>query len=170
VTQRLFMRSWRVQVGPFATTDLDCSFKIERTTAARPGTCELTLYNLSAEHRAQILALPRRRSFGSAAGAANPQTVVEVSAGYVEAERPVIFRGNLRRAVQKREHPEWTLELGAGDGEFALRRARGGQAARHRVDFGQGRQIIVEQLGQNGLRRPVGHRARKAQAQMAFGV
>ena len=128
MTQRLFMRSWRVQVGPFATTDLDCSFKIERTTAARPGTCELTLYNLSAEHRAQILALPRRRSFGSAAGAANPQTVVEVSAGYVEAERPVIFRGNLRRAVQKREHPEWTLELGAGDGEFALRRARGGQA------------------------------------------
>ena len=54
MTQRLFMRSWRVQVGPFATTDLDCSFKIERTTAARPGTCELTLYNLSAEHRAQI--------------------------------------------------------------------------------------------------------------------
>lgn len=128
MTQRLFRRAWRVQVGPFASTDVDCAFKIERSAAARPGTCELTIYNLSADHRAQILALPRRRSFGSAAGAANPQTVVEVSAGYLEAERPVIFRGNLRRAVQKREHPDWMMEVTAGDGEFALRRARGTRA------------------------------------------
>lgn len=128
MTQRLFRRAWRVQVGPFATTDLDVAFKVERSVAARPGTCELTLWGLSEAQRGQILSLPRRRSFGSAAGAASPQTVVELSAGYVDAERPVIFRGNLRRAVQKREHPEWAIELSAGDGEFAIRGARGGRA------------------------------------------
>ena len=126
MTQRLFMRSWRVQVGPFATTDLDCSFKIERSTAARPGTCELVLYNLSPEHRAQILALPRRRSFGSAAGAANPQTVVEVSAGYVEASRPVIFRGNLRRAVESASTPSgrWRSARGMANSRCGARGAR----------------------------------------------
>src|SRR3546814_2996830 len=44
------------------------------------------------------------------------------------------------------------------------------QAARHRVDFGQRGQIVVEQFGQDRLRRPRRHRARKAEAQMAFGI
>lgn len=128
MTQQLFRRAWRIQVGPFASSDLDIAFKVERTTSARPGTCEVTLWGLSETQRAQILALPRRRAFGSATGERSPQTLVELSAGYVDAERPVIFRGNLRRAVQKREHPEWTIELSAGDGEYALRRSRGTRA------------------------------------------
>src|SRR3546814_5936891 len=44
------------------------------------------------------------------------------------------------------------------------------QAARHRVDFGQRGQIVVEQFGQDRLRRPRRPRARKAEAQMAFGI
>jgi hypothetical protein len=121
---RLFRRAWRVQVGPFVSTDLDCTFKVTRSVAARPGTCELSLYGLSAEQRSQILALPRRRPFGSAVQVVNAGTILEVSAGYVDAERPVIFRGNLRRAFQKRQLPETWLELSGGDGEYAIRSAR----------------------------------------------
>jgi hypothetical protein len=121
---RLFRRAWRVQVGPFESTDLDCTFKVSRSVAARPGTCELTLYGLSAEQRSQILALPRRRPFGSAVQVVNAGTILEVSAGYQDAERPIIFRGNLRRAFQRRQLPETWLELSGGDGEYAIRSAR----------------------------------------------
>lgn len=124
----LWRRAWRVQVGPFVSTDLDLSFKVQRSVASRAGTCELTIYGLSETQRSQILALPRRRAFGSAVGERRDGTVVELSAGYLEGERPVIFRGNLRRAVQKREHPEWSVELTAGDGEFAIRTARSRRA------------------------------------------
>lgn len=121
---KLFDRSWRVQVGPFETTDLDCIFKVSRSVAARPGTCEVSLYNLSREQREQILALPRRRPFGSAVQVANAGTILEVSAGYVGSERPIIFRGNLRRAFARRSHPDTWLELSGGDGEYAIRSAR----------------------------------------------
>ena len=119
----LFRRAWRLQVGTFASTDIDLAFKVSRSTAARPGTCEVTIYGLTEAHRQEILRMPRRRAFGSAAGERSAGTVVELSAGY-EEERPVIFRGDLRRVMQKREHPEWMVELTAGDGEFAIRNAR----------------------------------------------
>jgi hypothetical protein len=128
MTQQLFRRAWRVQVGPFASTDLDIAFKVERTTSARPGRCELTLWGLSGSQRAEILAMPRRSAFGSAVGGTAPQTIVELSAGYEGATRPMIFRGNLRRAKQKREHPEWAVELSAADGSFAMQSARGSRA------------------------------------------
>ena len=121
---RLFRRAWRVQVGPFETTALDCAFKITRSVAARPGTCEITLRGLSREQREQILALPRRRPFGSAVQVVNAGTILEVSAGYVDAERPIVFRGNLRRAFARRSHPDTWLELSGGDGEYAIRSAR----------------------------------------------
>lgn len=128
MTQRLFQRAWRVQVGAFASEDLDCAFKVERTTSARPGTCELTLWGLSASQRAEILAMPRRSPFGGATGATAPQTIVQLSAGYEGATRPMIFQGNLRRARQKREHPEWTVELRAADGSYGMHGARGSRA------------------------------------------
>jgi len=119
----LFGRRWRVQIGGFETTDVDIAFKIERTIAARPGHLELTLYNLTADHRHEILKAPRRQYFGSALGERRPGTLVELSAGYAD-ERPVIFRGDLRRARQTREAPEWMVTVEAGDGGFALRNAR----------------------------------------------
>lgn len=119
----LFKRAWRVQVGGFESTDVDIAFKLERTLAARPGHLELTIYNLTEDHRHEILKAPRRQHFGSALGERRPGTLVELSAGY-EGERPVIFRGDLRRARQTREAPEWMVTIEAGDGGFAMRNAR----------------------------------------------
>ncbi len=128
MTQELFRRAWRVQVGPFASEDLDITFKVTRTTSARPGSCELTLWGLSSSQRNEILSMPRRSPFGSAVGGTAPQTLVQLSAGYQGATRPMIFQGNLRRAKQVRELPEWKVELTAADGSFAMHTARGSRA------------------------------------------
>ena len=57
---RLFRRVYRVQVGTLATEDVDVTFKVTRTLAAHPGTCEITLYNLSEAHRREL----RPNAFG----------------------------------------------------------------------------------------------------------
>lgn len=107
---RLYARRWRVQVGELVSTDLDIRFKGKRTSAARPGTLELEVYNLSEAHRGEVLAARRG-------------TLVELRAGYADA-CPVVFRGDLRRAVQKRDGVEWITTITAGDGEYAIRTAR----------------------------------------------
>ena len=43
---KLFDRRWRVTVGTLASGEIDLRFKVTRTLHARPGTCELELFNL----------------------------------------------------------------------------------------------------------------------------
>lgn len=126
---RLFGRRWRVQVGELVSADLDLSFKVTRQHAARPGTAEITLYNLTPSHRSEILKSPRARHWllsapGQPDTPGQAGTVVELAAGY-GTEAPTIFRGTLRRVVQKREGAtDWTITVTAGDGAYAIRNAR----------------------------------------------
>lgn len=142
----LFRRAWRVQIGGFESTDVDITFKLERTLAARPGHLELTLYNLTEDHRHEILKAPRRQHFGSALGERRPGTLVELSAGY-EGQRPVIFRGDLRRARQTREQPEWMLTVEAADGGFAMRNARISRAFAADTALADVIEAIAESMG-----------------------
>lgn len=105
----LFGRRWRVQVGTLVTSDVDITFKIKRTLASRPGTLELSLYNLSADHRAEIEGSRR-------AG-------VQLDAGYVGAVS-MLFAGDVRRASTKRDGTDLVTTVTAGDGEHAVRNAR----------------------------------------------
>lgn len=107
---KLIGRRWRVQIGEIASEDLDLTFKAKRTSAARPGTLELVVFNFNEAHRNEVLAARRG-------------TLVELSAGYEDA-RPVIFRGDLRRATHKRDGLNWLVTVTAGDGEYAIRTAR----------------------------------------------
>lgn len=107
----LFRRAWRVQVGSLDVSDLAITFKAKRTLAQRAGTLELTIRNLSPEHRREIQTARRFRTF------------VEVQAGYVGG-MSLIFRGDLRKAVPAREGTDWIVKVTAGDGEHALRSAR----------------------------------------------
>jgi hypothetical protein len=110
----LFLRRWRITIGTLQTEDLDCSFKITRTLRATPGTCELTVRNLSASQRGEAQALRRG--------------LVRVEAGYESSGVFVLFQGNSRRVTIKREGDDWTTKVTAGDGEFAIRQARGGRS------------------------------------------
>lgn len=108
---RLFDRRWRVQVGSLDASALACKFKISRSLYGYAGTCDLEIRNLSEDHRREILASPRRRTF------------VEVQAGYVDG-LALLFRGDKRKAVPVREGTDWIVKITAGDGEHALRNAR----------------------------------------------
>lgn len=107
----LFRRAWRVQVGTLDVSALAVSFKCKRTLAQRAGTLDLTIRNLTEEHRREI---QRARRF---------HTFVEVMAGY-RGGMSLIFRGDLRKAVPARDGTDWVTKVTAGDGEHALRTAR----------------------------------------------
>lgn len=104
----LFGRRWRVQVGELDVSELDVTFTVKRTLRARPGTCELKVYNLDPSHRAELTAARR--------------PVVQLSAGYDPP--PLLFRGDARKVVVSREGPDWVTTITAGDGEHAIRTAR----------------------------------------------
>ena len=107
----LFRRAWRVQVGSLDVSDLAIRFKAKRTLAARAGTLDLEIRNLSPEHRREIQNARRFHTF------------VEVHAGYVGG-MSLIFRGDLRKAVPGREGTDWLVKVTAGDGEHAIRSTR----------------------------------------------
>lgn len=117
----LFRRAWRAQVGSLVVADsaagvkgaLDVSFKVKRTLAARAGTLEMEVFNLSQEHRHELATAPRRRTF------------VSLDAGYEGpggASR--IFTGDLRKAVVARSGVDFVVKITAGDGEHSRRSAR----------------------------------------------
>lgn len=109
---KLFRRAWRVQVGTLDASTLACKFKVQRTLAmGRAGHAEIVIFGLTPEHRREIISAPRRRTF------------VELHAGYADG-MSLLFRGDLRKAVQARDGTEWSVTVTAGDGEHAIRNAR----------------------------------------------
>ena len=106
----LFDRRWRVQVGTFDVSDLDCAFKIKKQHAGSPGDCELTVYNLWRDHRDALHATSR--------GA-----YVQIDAGYADGMSR-FFQGTSRRINVLRVRTDWVVKVTAGDGEFGIRRAR----------------------------------------------
>ena len=109
---KLFRRAWRVHVGTLDASTLACKFKVQRTLAmGRAGHAEIVIFGLTPEHRREIISAPRRRTF------------VELHAGYADG-MSLLFRGDLRKAVQSREGTEWMVTVTAGDGEHAIRNAR----------------------------------------------
>lgn len=107
---RLFGRKWRVTVGTLQSEDLDITFKIKRAlTPGKPSTCELSVFNLSKDHRNEIRDATR--------------PAVRVEAGYKDG-MSLLFQGNERQTVSKRDGGDWETKITAGDGEASIRLAR----------------------------------------------
>lgn len=114
---------------------LAASFKITRSLAtARAGSCELTVYNLSREHTAEVAALPRRRTF------------VSVDAGFAEGASR-LFTGDARKIVPSIEGALSKVVVTAGDGEHARRTARVSQAFAAGTPVDRAAQAIADALG-----------------------
>jgi hypothetical protein len=140
---RQFRRAWRIQVGTMLlsqsdgrrTDGLACAFKVTRSLAtSRAGSCELTVYNLSREHTAEVTALPRRRTF------------VSIDAGYAEGMSR-LFTGDSRKIVPGIEGPITKVTVTAGDGEHARRTARVSQAFAAGTSADAAAQAIADALG-----------------------
>lgn len=114
---RLFDRRVDVTVDTIRFQNLDCSFKIKKTLKPQPNTCELTIYNLSEEHIAQLENLrPKEKQATKGIGC-------RIEAGYVDATSQ-IWLGDLRAVLTTREGSDWVTRLESGDGEKAWKNAR----------------------------------------------
>jgi hypothetical protein len=108
--QLLFDKRWDVTVDNINFTQLDGSFKIDKTLKPAPNNCDLTVYNLSPAHRAQLEQLSAK---SKAAAARIP---CKIDAGYA-AGMTQIWLGDLRTAQTTREGPDWVTRISSGDGE-----------------------------------------------------
>lgn len=108
--QLLFDKRWDVTVDTIQFQNLDGSFKVDKTLKPAPNNCELTIFNLSPPHRAQLEQLSAKSK--SAAG----RIACKIDAGYA-AGMTQIWLGDLRTAQTTREGPDWVTRISSGDGE-----------------------------------------------------
>lgn len=106
---RAFGRAWRIQVDTLVVSDLDCTFKVQRTLRPNPNACELLVYNLTKEHRAHLTTHKRQ--------------YLQIEAGY-ESGTSRIFAGDVRKAESEPDGKSWVTKIHAGDGERAMQTAR----------------------------------------------
>jgi hypothetical protein len=113
----LWDRRITVTVDTIQFTALDCRFKVEKTLKPTPNTCELQIWNLNEEHRAQLEELTPP--------ATNATTGIpcSIDAGYKDGTT-LIWLGDLRTAETVRDGPDWVTNLSSGDGEKAWQNAK----------------------------------------------
>ncbi len=104
---RQFDRKWFTQVDGLDLSEVDVSFKIERSTARAPGTAEIRLWNLAPTTRAAVEA----------------GQVIILRAGYEDPPR--LFRGDIRGAYSERVGlTDRVTVVSARDGGHAYSTAR----------------------------------------------
>lgn len=115
----LFPRSWKVQVDTLDVSALDLEFKVLATLKPEPNKCTLTLWNVNADHRAQLL----KRNRPNPASNKLVGVPVQLEAGYTN-NTSVIFSGDLREVSSQRDGVDWKTVLSGDDGGRAYREAR----------------------------------------------
>lgn len=122
---KLFGRKWSVQIDRTTFDDFDMSFSVVKTRKAEPNTCDLRIFNLSADERGALEGTPLVK-LAAKSGPAKHQhkgIPVRITAGYEDADC-VIWQGDLRTVQSKHDGTDWVTELGSGDGEEAYQRSR----------------------------------------------
>lgn len=115
---RLFDRRVTVTVDTIEFTDLDCAFRVEKTIKSQPNTCELSIWNLTEEHQAQLEQLSPKSK-----GPATTGIPCKIDAGYSDGTS-LIWLGDLRTVDTVREGPDWITHLSSGDGARAWKNAK----------------------------------------------
>jgi hypothetical protein len=126
----LYDRRVTITVDDIQFTDLDCSFKIEKTLKPAPNNCDITIYNLTEDHRAQLEQVTPK---GKQPTRGIPCEIVAGYAGGVSQ----IWLGDLRTAHSTYEDVDWVTRLSSGDGE------KGAAHARLQISYGPKTQIDV---------------------------
>lgn len=115
---RLFDRRVTVTVDTLQFSGLDVAFKVEKDLKAKPNTCELSIWNLTPDHQAQLEQLAPKDKKQATKG-----IPCQIDAGYKDAAS-LIWLGDLRTADTVREGPDWITHLSSGDGEKAWQNAK----------------------------------------------
>ena len=111
---------------------LRVQFKITKTREKEPNAGEVTITNLSET---------RRKSLGAKG------VKLRLEAGYAATGLSLIFLGDARTIDHRREGPDWTTTIKAGDGERAFRWARASESFAEGTAASKIVKYLAEQLG-----------------------
>lgn len=111
----LFKRDWQLVVDDLDISGLEFNFKAEKNIKSQPNKLDLRVYNLTADHVAQIT---KRAKAKSSTGVR-----VDVSAGYINNVQ-LVFRGDAREISTSHEGPDCITTIAAHDGGRAYRESR----------------------------------------------
>jgi hypothetical protein len=166
MSTKLFGRRWFVSVEGVDVSNLDIEFQIHKSLRPEPNTCRLKIYNLSQANRDRIEALnlyepvkgqsgKRQSAEASAAKRGRApkagRIAVEVYAGYegdlFRGKPPLLFRGDLRRAISTREGPDWVTEIEGEDGGRSILTARVAATLNRGTTVGQAVRMCADIMG-----------------------
>lgn len=117
-SSKLFRRSWKITVDTLDVSNLAIEFRVLRTIKPEPNKASVTIYNLSDEHRAQLL--KRNRPGQSAANLVG--VPVRIEAGYQD-NTSIIFQGDLRSVSSQLDDVQWKTTVSGDDGGRSWREA-----------------------------------------------
>lgn len=106
---RYFDRRVRCTVGTLEVSALSIVFKVTKSLKPEPNTCEVKIYNLSAEHRGQI--------------ATAKKLPLRLEAGYADG-MATIFLGEVRTMQSVFDNTETITTLSTGDSEKEVQKNR----------------------------------------------
>ena len=112
----LFSRECEVTIDTLKLGGNRVAFRVTKTIKPEPNTCELTIWNLSENHRAALEELAPKAD--DVRGIS-----VKIDAGY-NGSTALVWLGDLRTVDSYRDGPDWITVLGSGDGEKACGKAR----------------------------------------------
>lgn len=118
----LFKRDYSLVLDDILITKLDITFKVTRNLKREPNTAEITVKNLSPEHRRQ---LEERADVRVSLEAGYVSSGFEFGVGGTFASgRSLIFAGDLREVTTERMGADLITKISSGDGEKRHRRSR----------------------------------------------
>jgi len=121
---RLFLRSYKLTVDTIEISNddgqgLDIAFKVTKSIKGEPNKAEIKIYNLNPDHRGEL-----QKRFGSQIENKKRKPIrVELEAGYKD-DRGVIFRGDLRNLVTKKEGLDFVTTISGSDGGHGYKTGR----------------------------------------------
>jgi hypothetical protein len=117
-----FGRQYRLTVGPLIITGLGITFKVKKTKKPTPNTCDIEVYNLTEAQRHELSSQSVVIPEGTDKAKVRGRIPCVLEAGYDTTE--VLFAGNLRTAMHKKEGPTWITKLEGGDAGVSMGGAR----------------------------------------------
>lgn len=97
----------------------DVAFEVQKDLTGKPNTCDVKIWNLSADHRSELAGKAAKKTTGGKPAG----VLVRLDAGYKD-QTSRIFEGQLRHLYSRREGSDVVTFVETGDGEYYVSRSK----------------------------------------------